>query len=97
VWQEHLHGQYINFVELAVAILGKSAYQISISHHQSHLYEYIEELENMLDQHRKAMCNEAVSTLDYLDQTRNQYAGNIAHRHRVELADFYMDLSEDQD
>lgn len=96
VWQEELHGRYINQLELAVAILGKAAYQISISHHQSHLYEYIEELENMVDQYRKAMCSEAVDTLDYLDLTRNQYAGNIAHRHRVQLADYYADYCQDQ-
>jgi hypothetical protein len=96
VWQEHLHGQYINLLELAVAILGKAAQQISINHHQSHLYEYIEELENMVDQYRKAMCSEAVSTLDYLDLTRNQYAGIVAHRHRVQLADYYADYCQDQ-
>jgi len=97
VWQEHLHGQYINLLELAVEILGKSAYQISINHHQSHLYEYIEELEDMVDQYRKAMYSEAVSNLDFLDLTRNRYAGHIAHRHRVELADLYMDFYSDQD
>jgi hypothetical protein len=97
VWQDELNGRYLNYLGLAVAILGKSAYQISINHHDSHIYEYIEELENMLDQHRKAMCNDSVDLLDYLDITRNQYTGNIAHRHRIELADLYKDLCADQD
>ena len=68
------------------------------SHHQAHLYEYIEELETMVDDLRRAISrgiNGDLDLLDYLYGTTDQYVEIKSQRKRVAMADEYLNLLED--
>ena len=89
-WQEHLHGTYINYLELAKELLQSIAESINEGH-DNHIYEYAEDLEYILDQYRCAMANGNIDILDFLDSTREQYILIKANQHRLEMAQLYID------
>ena len=79
-------------------VVWRIARSINYSHHQAHLYEYIEELETMVDDLRRAISrgiNGDLDLLDYLYGTTDQYVEIKAQRKRVEMADTYLSLLED--
>lgn len=74
-------------------VVWRIARQINYSHHQSHLYEYIDDLERMVDDFRKAISRGVsgdLDLLDYLQDTTDWYVGMKSHRKRVEMADTYF-------
>jgi len=90
VWQEHLHGTYINYMELAKELLQSIAEDINEGHNR-HIFEYAEDLEGIIERYRYAMFNERVDLLDFLDSTREQYDLLKANQHRLKMAFQYID------
>lgn len=69
------------------------AEDISISHHQSHLYEYIEELETFLDDYRKAIFFDSEELRRFAYDSMDRQVRLLAHRRTVEVADAYLNSS----
>lgn len=78
-------------------IVYKLAEDISISHHQSHLYEYIEELETLLDDYRKAVFFDPEELRRFTYDSMDRQVSLLAHRRSVEVADAYLnsDIAEE--
>lgn len=73
-------------------VVHRIARQINYSHHEAHLYEYIEDLEAMVHNYRQAIVDgvsDKLDLLDYLDSTREAYVATKMHQRKVALADAY--------